>query len=63
MLPTILSKIVYNFDFEFTDANLYQDDVHVVASAKQNFSEAIQVRIKSAPFQINIALRNLGDVD
>ena len=26
MMPTIISKIVYNFDFEFVDKSFYEDD-------------------------------------
>lgn len=36
MMPTIISKIAHDFDMEFVDQNLYEEDVFVVASALQN---------------------------
>lgn len=47
MMPTIISKIVYEFDMEFVDQNLYEEDVFVVASALQNHQYPIKIKIKS----------------
>lgn len=32
IMPSIVSKIVYNFDFEFVDKSLYEEDKYIVAT-------------------------------
>ena len=49
MLPTLVSKIVYNFDLEFEDKEFMKEDTHVIASVFQNHQTPINMRVKRTP--------------
>lgn len=49
LLPTLVSKIIYNFDFEFEEKEFMKEDVHVVASVFQNHQTPINVRVTKTP--------------
>ena len=46
IMPSLLTKIIYNFDFEFVDEALKEEHTFPVASTAQNHMPPIEVKIR-----------------
>lgn len=47
MMPSILTKVIANFDFEFEEKELYEEHKYPVATLSQNHQYPIPIKIKS----------------